>query len=233
MGEMRELQSGTAVLDFDEHVYHRRMEPNTPPTGRGPLLHPERRDEVHRATPPRAPLEYVPYPPDAYRAATKPSRSVWLIFAAIVIGCALIAGAIFFALDGRGSSPSAAPPVAAPSAVPQGGSSEAVDSSTCRAWRSTKAALDQALDLPRGWNWETPGIDQMIASRNAVLTKAMDLFEPQIADRPADVATVARAYVAARRTEVQKFADRTYTGADGVAGTANYTTLNDLCGLPQ
>lgn len=232
MGEMRELQSGTAVLDFDEHVYHRRMEPNTPPTGRGPLLNPERRDELHRAMPPTPP-EYVPYPPGGYRAATKPSRSIWLIFAGIIIGCALIAGAIFFALDGRSSNPTAAPPVAAPSAAPQGSSSDAVDSSTCRAWKSTKAALDQSVGLPVGWDWDTPGIDRMIASRNAVITKAMDIFEPQIASTPSDVAAAAHAYVAARRVEVQKFDARSYTDADGIPVTSAFTQLNDLCGLTK
>jgi hypothetical protein len=226
VGTVERVHSSTAVLDFDDHVYHRIMEPNTPPTGRGPLLHPDPRgarsyDEV-QSWPQQN-------PPWAYQAAAKPSRGPWLIFAAIVIGCALIAGAIFLALDGRSSSPVAAPPAAPPTAIapaPIG-----ADNSTCRAWKSTKAALDQALGLPAGWNWDTPGIDGMIASRNAVVTKAMDIFEPQIADQPADVSAAAHSYVAARRAEVQKFRNHTYEGVDGVAVTTGYTTLNQLCGL--
>lgn len=198
------------------------MEANTPPN--------------HGFTPPPA----APAPPGAHQSPThqpypptapQPSRrAIWIIFVGIVGGCALIAGALFLALD-RGNNTGAPIPAAGQPAAAPAGAGNAASSSTCRAWMSTKAALDQSLDLPPGWNWQTPGIDQLIASRNAVVTKAMDLFESEIADNPPNVAAAARSYVEARRLEVQKFADQTYTGADGVPITTGYTTLNQMCGI--
>lgn len=202
--------------------YHQVMEANTPPN--------------HGFTPPPAALSptgghqwppHQPYPPTAPQP---PRRPIWIIFAGIVIGCALIAGALFLALDRNDTGTPGAP---APATEQAAASGDAASSSTCQAWKSTKAALDQSLSLPDGWDWDTPGIDQMIASRNAVITKAMDLFEPQITDNPPDVAAAARSYVAARRVEVQKFNDRTYTSADAVQTNVSVSQLNQLCGIAE
>lgn len=202
--------------------YHQLMEANTPPN--------------HGFTPPPAAPSppgahqwppHQPYPPTAPQPSRRP---IWIIFAGIVIGCALIAGALFLALD---RTDTGTPAASAPETNQAAASGDAASSSTCQAWKSTKAALDQSLSLPAGWDWDTPGIDQMIASRNAVITKAMNLFEPQITDNPPDVAAAARSYVDARRVEVQKFNDRTYTSADGVQGNVSVAQLNQLCGIAE
>ncbi|MCH2219484.1 MAG: hypothetical protein MK097_04035 [Dechloromonas sp.] len=60
--------------------------------------------------------------------------------------------------------------------------------------------------------------------------QGLDLFEPQISAEPATTASVARQYVAERRTEIELLRNRTYTQADGVAATAASARLDELCG---
>lgn len=170
----------------------------------------------------------MPWPP----YGPPPKRGpAWPMPVAIVVAALLIAGAVvaFAILSNKSGSPAA--DSNHPSASTAGANTAVnnQDSSTCRAWRSTGAALDRIQELPEGWDWDTPGIDGMIAKRDAALTQAMDLFEPQIAAQPSDLAAAAHAYVKARRNEVKKLADHTYTGADGVASTAGASTLDQLC----
>lgn len=130
-------------------------------------------------------------------------------------------------LSNKGGSPAAGGnQPSASAAVPV----NTADSSTCTAWRSTKSALDNAGDpLPADWNWDTPGIDGKIAQSNAIITNAMNLFEPQIADQPAAVAAAAHAYINARRAEVAKFTNHTFTEADSVPVNSAFATFNQLC----
>lgn len=105
-------------------------------------------------------------------------------------------------------------------------------SSTCAAWPSTKAALNSIPALPSGWNWETPNIDVYISNQSAAVTKALDLFEPEIAAAdPPQVVEAAKTYVSERRFAVQMLLDRTFTTADGVPATAARAKLDQVCGL--
>jgi hypothetical protein len=63
------------------------------------------------------------------------------------------------------------------------------------------------------------------------MEKAFGLFEPQIAAEPANVATAARAYVAARRGEIAAKRKRTYGAEDAVPVNMALGTLNQLCGI--
>jgi hypothetical protein len=147
---------------------------------------------------------------------------------AIVVAAVLIAGgAIAVALiSSKGGSPA---PAGAPAPSAGNAATSDADSSTCHGWRSTEAALDATPALPDGWDWDTPGIDAMIQSRNAAITKAMDLFAPQVASQPADLAKAANTYINARRSEVTKLANHTYTQADSIPSTAGASTLDQLC----
>jgi cytoskeletal protein RodZ len=173
------------------------------------------------------PQSQPPWKPPAPPQKNSPS---WLLPVAIVVAAILITGgAIVVALitTNRESPKGTSPSVTA--MAPSSSTSDA-DSSTCRAWRSTRAALDNASDpLPDGWNWTTPGIDALIAQSNAIITNALNLFEPQIAAQPADVAAAAHAYITARRNEVARFTNHTYTEADGVPVNSASATLNQLC----
>ena len=97
--------------------------------------------------------------------------------------------------------------------------SGAAANGTCKAWRTTKPALDAIPSLPDGWDWNTPNIDMYIANRNAAIAQALDLFEPEESPTDqTDISAAAHEYVAAKRTEMQKLSDHTYTAADGVPG---------------
>lgn len=162
--------------------------------------------------------------------AVKSGRSLWIIFAAVVIAGALIAGAVFLALSGKDTPTQTASPTA-----PTASSSEmasTADSSTCSAWRSTVPAIRAIPDLPAGWDWDTPNIDTYIANHNASVGKVLDLFEPKIAaDDPSDVAAAAKDFVSARRNEMHLLSNHTYRGADGVAGNVAFEQLNQLCNV--
>lgn len=186
---------------------------------------PDPRQAVGLDTPPAQPPIWPPYAPPQARGRW--SLPVAIVVAAIVVS----ASAIAIALITHSSAPAPAPAVPASAAPAHTAAATNADSPTCTAWRSAAAVLDQTAGLPDGWDWTTPGIDQMIASRNAVITKTMNLFESQIVEQPVDLARDARAYVAARRVEVAKLADHTYTGADGVGGTAGAKQLDQMCGL--
>lgn len=170
----------------------------------------------------------VPPPVPPYPPPGKPptSRAPWVIFASILAAGVLIAGAILLT-SGKGENTvqSTAPGSSATAAA-----NDISSSATCVAWRPTEAALDRIPLLAAGWGWDTPGIDETIASIGDSVTTALDMFEPKI--NPADppvVVNAARDYVAAKRNEIEKLKDRTFTGSDGVAVTVAFTTLKELC----
>jgi hypothetical protein len=152
-------------------------------------------------------MQWQPLPPPP------PARRAWLpaaiIGAAIVAAGGLVAGAVILSDDG--------PPAGA--------------GTTCQAWISTRDTLRAIPALPTGWNFNTPNIDNDIRIQNAPVDRALDLFEPEIAAEPADVAGAAREYVAARRGQMLALADRTYVPADGAAVDLALDRLNQLCGI--
>lgn len=220
---MNQIAPGRAAVLTPNRPYHQVMEGNTPPD-RAP--HQPAPAPYNGAPPPPWPSQAHPYP---MAPAAKSGRSLWIIFAGIVIAGALIAGAAFLALSGKDTSTPTAVPPSAPTA--SGAPADTASSSTCKAWQSTRVALDAIPGLPAGWNWSTPNIDVYISNLNAAVTKALDLFEPKIAPEPAAVATAASDYVSARRNEMKMLVDHTYTQADGVAGNVAKDQLNQLCNV--
>jgi hypothetical protein len=187
------------------------------------------RPEVAQMTAPDLPPEPPAQPQWVPTPAPGPPRR-WLplaiVTAAILLAAAIVAAAIILSdviRDNTGTHSASPSPTASVSAAPT--------STTCNAWRTTKPALDAIPALPDGWDWNTPNIDTYIANRNAAITRALDLFEAKIIAEPADVSAAAHEYVSAKRTEMQKLSDHTYTAADGVPGNTALATLNQLCGL--
>ena len=150
-----------------------------------------------------------PVPPPANGRTDRTGRKSWLpaaiIGAAIVIAAGLVSGALI--LTSKDSGPS-----------------------TCQAWTQTRQTLKSIPSLPDGWNWTTPDIDNSIRNQNKPVAQALDAFEPEIADKPADVAEAAKQYVAARRTQMQALTNRTYVPADGAAVNTALGNLDRLCG---
>ena len=166
-----------------------------------------------------------PYPPAPAPAAGRRWMPVAVISAAIIIAGALVGGAIIMS---RGDTTQA-------TSGGSDGSGLAVTaaSSTCQAWKNTKAILVTIPDLPQGWSWDTPNIDTLINNQAAAVNAALDRFETEIAAEPADVASAANDYIAGRRKALKLLAEHTYRGADGEAGNQALARLNVLCGLPQ
>lgn len=168
-----------------------------------------------------------PWPP--YPGYPPPQSRRWMPYAtlaAIVLAGLLIAGAIL--LSGTRSGPATTPQT--PPGAP-GTSAAASGNATCGEWATTKAALQAIPQLPDGWDWDTPNIDVYIQSRTGAISKALDLFEPHIADQPPGFAAAAHQYVSERRKEIQMLRAHTYTEADGVPVTAEETKLDQLCGV--
>jgi len=155
-----------------------------------------------------------PLPPPPPPLRRPPRRRSWLpaaiIGSAIVIAGGLIAGALI--LKGRDGATSSG-------------------QSTCQAWTQTRLILRAIPALPQGWTWSTPNIDNYIKIQNAPIGKALDLFEPQIAAEPADVAKAARQYVSVLREQLRSLSDHTYVPADGAAVDTALGNLNQLCGI--
>lgn len=139
-----------------------------------------------------------------------PARSRWLpaaiVAAAALIAAGLVAGALILK-DKDGPT-------------------------TCQAWSETRLTLRAIPALPDGWNWNTPNITTLIKNQNTPVGTALDLFEPKIEPRPADLAQAAQAYVAAKREQMAALADRSYVPADGQKVDAALDRLNQLCGIP-
>jgi hypothetical protein len=114
----------------------------------------------------------------------------------------------------------------------EGSSAAAAEaSSTCQAWTTTRAALAPIPDLPAGWDWDTPNIDVYINNKANAVDKALSLFEPKIAEEPADVAAAARAYIDTRRDEFAAKRNRTYSATERAVTNMALGTLDQLCGL--
>jgi hypothetical protein len=158
-------------------------------------------------------------PPRSVRAAAPGPPRRWLplaiVTATILLAAAIVAAAIILS-GSMSDNPGTLSLTASPS--PTASVSAAATSSTCNTWEITKPALDAIPGLPDGWDWNTPNIDTYIANRNAAIARGLDLFEAKIAAEPADVSAAAHEYVSAKRTEMEKLSDHTYTAADGVPG---------------
>ena len=221
---MNQIAPGRAPVMTHDRPYHQTMERNTPDG----TPHATQQSAPNGApTPPPWPPQAYPYPSPP---PAKSGRSLWIIFAGIVIAGALIAGAAFLALSGKGT-PETTPTAGSTAPAPTGAPAGTADSSTCKAWRATVPAIRAIPDLPSGWDWDTPNIDTYIANHNAAVGKVLDLFEPKVAPEPADVAAASKDYVAARRNEMSLLANHTYRGADGVAGNVAFGQLNQLCNV--
>lgn len=207
------------------------MEGNTPPDQAPHATHqPAPPAPYNGAPPPPWPPQAHPYP---MAPAAKSGRSLWIIFAGIVIAGALIASAAFLALSGKDTPSTAGDPPTAAAPTSTDEPANAAASSTCKAWKTTRATLDAGPGLPAGWDWNTPNIDTYISNRNAATTKVIDLFEPKIAEMPADVATAARDYVTAKRNEIRMLADKSFTSADAASVNAARAQLDQLCDIAR
>lgn len=189
--------------------YHAPMDGNGPLRQQAPAPH-----QWHQPYPPAAPAP----------TAGRRWMPVAIISAALIIAGALVGGAIIMSRGDKTQTTSAT-----------GGSGLAVTaaSSTCQAWKTTRAILVTIPGLQPGWDWDTPNIDTLIKNEAAATNAALDRFETEIAAEPADVASAAHEYIAGRRTALKALAERTYTAADGEAGNQALARLNVLCGLPQ
>lgn len=192
-----------------------------------------------RQAPPPAPHQWhQPYPAgptQPYPAA--PSRSAnrrWIpaaiISAGIIIAGAVVGGAVIMS-RGSNTDVSTAPGSQSTSVIAS--APGAADSSTCKAWPSTRKTLSMIPSLPAGWDWNTPNIDTYIGNLARSTDAALDLFVPKIAPEPAEVAAAASDFVAGKRKEIRMLTEHTYTAADGVAANDAGFRLNQLCGLPD
>ena len=168
---------------------------------------------------------HQPYPPAPAPTQNRRWIPAAIISAGIIIAGGLVGGAVIMSHSKTESG--------AVAASGQPAAMAAADSSTCQAWKTTRAALDQIPPLPSGWDWNTPNIDTLIANKNAATTAILQQFTPEIAATPADVAQAANDYVAAKRTEAAMLTDHTLTTADAAAGHAVANRFNRLCGLPE
>lgn len=167
------------------------------------------------------------WPP--YPAPSPPPRrglGAIIIVAAVIIAAGLVAAALV--MNRGGDNAEDAPVAQSPTSS---ATVAAEDSSTCEAWQSIDPSIQMVIALPPGWNWDTPNIDTLIADRNAAIDKALDLFEPQIADEPADVAKAAHTLVNEHRTGNKKLENHTYAPADAVAINEAAMRLSRLCGM--
>lgn len=155
------------------------------------------------------PPQEPPAGPPTFDPPGPKSRKPWLpaaiIGAAIIVAGGLIASAVLFKGDSRGS--------------------------TCQAWSETQATLRAIPALPVNWTWSTPDIDNMIRDQNEPVGKALDSFEGKFSAQPADVAQAAEDYVAARRKQMRSLTDRSYAPADGTAVDNSLKRLDQLCGI--
>ena len=164
--------------------------------------------------------------PAAPASGTRKWIPAAIIAAGIVIAGGVIGGAVL--LNGHQSvTERAATGTPGVDATASG-----IGTPTCEAWLTTKAALNAIPPLPNGWDWNTPHIDVYIANAGASAEKALNLFEPQIAPEPANVAAAAHAYVDAKRASIEKLSAHTYTAEEAAAGNVALAKLDQICGTP-
>lgn len=216
---MNQIQHDRDLISAPNWPYDQAMEAQTPPQH-----HPTQ----YHAGPPQP--HQQPWPPYPGYPPPQPPRRRWLPYAtlgAIIIAGALIAAAIVIAGGDKSSRSAAAPSTTQPAASASGGIG-----ATCKAWRTTSSALDAIPQLPDGWDWDTPNINTLIASGNAAIGKALDIFQAEINpnDSP-EVVSAAKEYISDKRSEMAKLSDHTYTEADGVPENVAFAKLNQLCGV--
>ncbi|WP_216637559.1 hypothetical protein [Mycobacterium asiaticum] len=168
-----------------------------------------------------APGEPLPFGPPST------PRRPWFgiaVVAAILISGTLIAAAIFFKGSGESSTPTAG--TSGKPATQSDGRSK-----TCGAWATAKIDFKSTPRLPQGWDYSTPGIDQLIAGRTAMLEKILNVFRSQIAPAPVDVAAAANLFVEKQEAEVRKLPAHTFDAADVYAIDGAYLALDRACGV--
>jgi hypothetical protein len=164
------------------------------------------------------PDEGPPAGPPEHSRKPRPWLPAAIISAGIVIAGAIIGGAVLS--NGNRADSNATTNVAATEA-----------SSTCQAWKTTRTAINAVPTLPVGWDWDTPNIDTYINNTATAVEKALALFEPKVADEPANVAAAARAYIEARQIEYAALRNRTYGANEAVSSNMAWGTLNQVCGI--
>lgn len=180
----------------------------------------------HLPTSTNAPGNPGPY----FGGPPPPKNRPWFplaVVAAILIAGALIAAAIFFKDSGQPATqptPSSPAAPAAPTSGPRG-------AQTCAAWTIAKSDFRAIPKLPPGWDYQTPGIDAVIASRVAQVDKVLRAFEAQIAPTPVDVAAAAQLFVEKQQAEVTKLPAHTFDSADVYAIDGAYRALDRACGM--
>jgi hypothetical protein len=193
--------------------YHRTMD------GNGPLRQALAPPGWHQ------PYPAAPAPPPAPNRRWLPAA---ILSAGIIVAGGLVGGAVIM---NNGAKTDTANVAGAPAGQPAVAAAPgAAESSTCKAWATTRGTLGLIPALPQGWNWDTPNIDTLIGNYSRATNAALDLFIPKIAPQPADVAGAATDYVEGRRNALKMLAEHTYTTADGVAGNEAGFRLTQLCG---
>ena len=103
-------------------------------------------------------------------------------------------------------------------------------SRTCAAWKAEKARIDAAArGLPDGWYWTAAGSRPSIVAFTATVGRELDAFEQQIGVTPDEVSRAARAYLSAKRIELDALKTRTYDQDVGAAVSWARGTLSSLC----
>ncbi|ACC39865.1 hypothetical protein DSM43518_02275 [Mycobacterium marinum] len=209
MARNAQLEALIASDASNSDSYHSPMEGNRPLSA------------SHGPPPPRP-----PYYPSASQAQRWVPAAI--IGAALIVAAAII-GAVVLSRATNAAAPTGPTPTAIGKAPAQARAGRV--EATCVAWKTAKPALDAIPGLPAGWDWNTPNIDIYISNHNAAVARALDVFEPEIATEPADIAAAAHTFISARRDEIRLLADHTYTQADGVPGSVALAKLNQLCGV--
>jgi hypothetical protein len=95
---------------------------------------------------------------------------------------------------------------------------------------SSTAMAQTKWDLPAAYPATNFHTENLVQFANDV-DKALSLFEPKIAEEPADVAAAARAYIDTRRDEFAAKRNRTYSATERAVTNMALGTLDQLCGL--
>jgi len=104
--------------------------------------------------------------------------------------------------------------------------------STCAAWTSLKNSLQGVTQLPHGWTYQSPLIDNQISARSAQLTTLLGIFDSKIRSTPTDVAAAAHHFVERQAAEATRLTDRTFTATDQAEIDQARRALDHACGLP-
>lgn len=130
--------------------------------------------------------------------------------------------------SGQNDEPRTTTAVSAPTAPEV----DSTPGSTCAAWTSLKNSLQGVTQLPRGWTYQSPLIDNQISARSAQITTLIGIFDSKIRSTPPDVAAAAHHFVQRQATEATKLAEHTFTAADQAEIDTARRALDHACGLP-